>query len=53
VLQRSYQFERHPGVVMEIWTDYYGYMSTTFVNRGSVNKCAWTDALDSRPAQAG
>ena len=53
VLQRSYQFERHPGVSMEIWTDYAGYMSTTLINRSNVAKCAWTDALDSRPLRPG
>jgi hypothetical protein len=53
VLQRSYQFERHPGVFLETWTDYYGYMTTTLINRGNVNKCAWTDALDSRLLRPG
>jgi hypothetical protein len=53
VLQRSFQFERHPGVFMEIWTDYAGYMTTTLINRGNVNKCAWTDALESRLLRPG
>lgn len=52
----SYQFERHPGVFMEVWSQYDGYTtatSTRLINRGTVNKCAWTDALDSRLLKAG
>ena len=53
-VQRSYQFERHPGVFLELATDAYGgYMTSTLVNRGTVNKCAWTDALDSRLLRPG
>jgi len=54
VMQRSYQFERHPGVFLEVATDAYGgYMTSTLINRGTVNKCAWTDALDSRLLRPG
>ena len=57
VLQSSYQFERHPGMAMEVWWQYgadgIGTMVTTLFNRGTVPKCAWTDALDSRRLSPG
>jgi hypothetical protein len=53
MLQRTIPFERHPGVVMEVWSDYAGYTTTTLVNRGSVAKCAWTDRIDSRLLRPG
>ena len=61
VMQTAYQFERHPGVSMETWrqTNYDGMgyavtnVVTNLVNRGSVPKCAWTDALDSRLLRPG
>jgi hypothetical protein len=53
MLQRTIPFERHPGVVMEVWSDYAGYTTTTLVNRGSVAKCAWTNTLDSRLLRPG
>jgi len=53
VMQTSYQFERHPGVFMEVWADYGYGASTRLINRGTVDKCAWTDALDSRLLRPG
>ena len=60
VMQSSYQFDRHPGVSLEVgwqyhWDGYDGMsnMVSTLVNRSSVDKCAWTDALDSRLLRAG
>jgi hypothetical protein len=53
----SYAFDRHPGVVLEVsWRYNYdgsAYSISTLVNRGSVDKCAWTEALDSRLLRAG
>lgn len=52
VLQQSYQFDRHPGVSMEVWMQYDAYgmgtPGTIVVNRSNVDKCVWTQALDSR-----
>ena len=52
VMQSSYNFDRHPGVSLEVWTQYdaygYGSMATTLHNRSNVPKCAWTSGLDSR-----
>ena len=57
VMQQSYPFDRHPGVVMEVWwqQDYYGngYVNTKLVNRSNMDKCAWTDAQPSRLLRAG
>ena len=57
VMQQSYAFDRHPGVVMEVWWqyDYYGnaFVNTKLVNRSNVDKCAWTDTQSSRLLRAG
>ena len=57
VMQQSYQFDRHPGVFMEVWwqQDYYGYgyVNTKLVNRSNTDKCAWTDVQPSRLLRAG
>jgi hypothetical protein len=57
VTQASYPFEKHPGVSMEVrWQDGYEmgtYASTYVVNRSSVDKCAWTERLDSRLLRPG
>lgn len=57
VMSQSYQFDKHPGVYMETWTqyDYYGvgYPSTIVINRSNMPKCAWTEALDSRLLRPG
>jgi len=54
---QSYAFDRHPGVVLEVgWRYNYdgsGYSTSVLVNRSSVDKCAWTEALDSRLLRAG
>ena len=57
---QTYVFERHPGVVLEVgWQYAYdGYdgsshMVSTLVNRSSVDKCAWTDAMPSRLLRSG
>jgi hypothetical protein len=59
-VQSSYPFEKHPGVFMETRWQYgyqYGYgmdyMATYVVNRGAVDKCVWTQRLDSRVLHAG
>ena len=55
--QQSYGFDRHPGVRLEVGWHYNwdgsGYTSSTLVNRSNVDKCAWTEALDSRLLRAG
>ena len=54
----SYHFDKHPGVYMET-RPLYGYyemggsMATYLVNRGSVDKCAWTQNQPSRLLRAG
>jgi hypothetical protein len=57
VMQGSYAFDRHPGVFMETWWQYNadgsGYTATYLVNRSNVDKCAWTDAMDSRVLHPG
>ena len=57
VPQQSYGFDRHPGVRLEVGWHYNwdgsGYTSSTLVNRSNVDKCAWTEALDSRLLRAG
>lgn len=57
VPQQSYSFERHPGVFLEVGWQYdaygYGRSVSTLVNRSGMDKCAWTDALDSRVLRAG
>ena len=57
VMQQSYEFDRHPGVVMEVWWqyDYYGngYVNTKLINRSNVDKCAWTDRQSSRLLRPG
>lgn len=54
---QRYPFERHPGVYLEVWWSYdaYGgsFVNSKLVNGSSVDKCAWTDALDSRVLRAG
>ena len=52
MMQSSYAFDRHPGVVMEVWQD-YGYMTTRLINRSTVDKCAWTDTQPSRVLHVG
>jgi hypothetical protein len=56
-LQSSYQFERHPGVFIEVWWQYspdgVAYTVSNLVNRSSVDKCAWTAAFPSRRLRAG
>ena len=56
-MQSSYAYSQHPGVFLEVWWQYdaYGtaYQVTRLVNRGSVDKCAWTDAQDSRLLRPG
>lgn len=53
----SYAFDRHPGVVLEVaWRYNYdgsAYTTSTLVNRSNLDKCAWTEALDSRLLRAG
>jgi hypothetical protein len=57
VLQSAYPFAQHPGVAMEVWTQYdaYGYPFTVMnlVNRSNMDKCAWTAAQDSRVLHSG
>lgn len=57
VMQHAYAFDRHPGVVMEVWWQYgydgIGYATTVLVNRSNVPKCAWSDANNSRLLQPG
>jgi hypothetical protein len=54
---QTYSFDRHPGVVLEVgWRYNYdgsGYSTSVLANRGSVDKCAWTEALPSRLLRAG
>jgi len=52
VMQSSYAFDRHPGVSLETWWDGMG-TNARLVNRGNVDKCAWTDALGSRLLRPG
>jgi hypothetical protein len=57
VAPSSYQFDRHPGVSMEM-RPVYGYemsgqMATYLVNRSNVDKCAWTQYHASRLLRAG
>ena len=56
-MQQSYEFDRHPGVVMEVWRqyDYYGngLVNTRLINRSNVDKCAWTDTQSSRLLRPG
>ncbi|AMO22378.1 hypothetical protein GCM10027034_27220 [Ramlibacter solisilvae] len=56
-LQSAYQFQQHPGVAMEVWWQYspdgVAYTVSNLVNRGSVDKCAWTDQQPSRVLRAG
>ncbi|MBA2963962.1 MULTISPECIES: hypothetical protein [Ramlibacter] len=50
-VQSSFQFDRHPGVFMETRWQYgygYDYLATYVVNRSTVDKCVWTQRLDSR-----
>lgn len=51
VMQASYAFDRHPGVVMEVWWD--GNTTTRLINHGNVDKCAWSDAQEGRVLHAG
>ncbi|MBC5785796.1 hypothetical protein H8N03_22845 [Ramlibacter sp. USB13] len=57
VLQSTYPFAQHPGVAMEVWTQYdaygYGYTVMSLVNRSSVDKCAWTATQDGRLLRSG
>ena len=57
VMQSAYPFAQHPGVAMEVWTQYdaygYGFTVMNLVNRSSVPKCAWTTAQDSRVLHSG
>jgi hypothetical protein len=57
VMQSAYPFAQHPGVSMEVWTQYdaygYGYTVMNLVNRSSVDKCAWTAQQDSRLLRSG
>ena len=57
VAPQSYGFDRHPGVRLEVSWHYNwdgsGYTSSTLVNRSNEDKCAWTEALDSRLLRAG
>jgi hypothetical protein len=52
VMQRSFGFEQHPGVMVEVWQRYdaygVGYASNTLVNRSGVDKCAWAEGQPSR-----
>jgi len=56
-LQSSQPFERHPGVFVEVvWQYSYdgiAYPVTNLINRSGTDKCAWTDALNSRVLRAG
>jgi hypothetical protein len=52
----QYQFDRHPGVFMEQRWEYgWGveYIATYVVNRGTSDKCVWTQLLDSRVLRPG
>ena len=57
VMQATYTYQRHPGVVLEVWMQYdaygTGYQASRLVNRGNVDKCAWTDFQDSRLLRSG
>jgi len=57
VQQSSYEFDKHPGVFMEVrWHNGYelgSYATTYVVNRSSIAKCAWTQRLDSRLLRPG
>ena len=57
VLQASYPYSQHPGVVLEVWWQYdsYGtdYQVSHLVNRSNVDKCAWTDQQEGRLLRAG
>lgn len=56
-LQRTYGFDQHPGVTAEVWQQYdaygVGYPVTTIFNRSNMDKCAWTDQVDSRLLRPG
>jgi hypothetical protein len=56
-LQSSRQFERHPGVFIEVWWEYnydgVAYAVTNLANRSGMDKCAWTDAFGSRRLRSG
>jgi len=56
-MQSAYAYSQHPGVFLETWWQYdaYGtaYQVSRLVNRGNVDKCAWTDQQDSRLLHAG
>lgn len=51
--QTSHAFERHPGVFLETSYDAMGYQYSRLVNRGTTDKCAWTEALPSRVLRVG
>lgn len=52
IMQRSFGFEQHPGVTVEVWQQYdaYGgaYSTNTLVNRSGADKCAWAEGQPSR-----